>query len=721
MSFNVSRRDFLLYGGATVAGVTLGEFGRRQLARADEKASTWRPVAAERWTNSVCRACPAGCGVRVRLVNDVPVKLEGNPLCPISRGALCAKGQASIEAYFDPDRLIGPARRAGAGRDTQWVPIAWDAAIAMLAQRLRSASAQPGAILAVAAEEHGPLADAWTRFWRTAGGSLSWTPAPTARRLRAGLAAVTGVDADPVFDLEHATSVLSFGAPMVEDWLSPVWAQRSYGRFRRGTPQARGRLVQIDARRSMTARKADEWLAVPVDRQAILAYGLAGVLLREGRTPRGAFDPTTAKAREFEQALAARYMSDAVAAATGVPVVTQLRLARDLVSSPRPLVTVGTDAEPALVEAVLALNALIGAFDRPGGIFASAATPSDPVPDQHHSTSRARVLALRDASALRALATTTSMHETARSAEFVVSFSPYLDESAAVADLLMPFHTPLESWHAVTPPAAVGGEQVAITRPAAAARLETRDAAALLKSVSTAVGGSLAAACEWDTSADIANAEVVRLQHQRRGTPYATPFGTEWVGQLEHGGWWIPSTTPEAFAPAVLDAGGWLDPDFEPGQLLTALEARGGPSLRVPPALVAPIDKGQPGEYPLQARAFTPAVVDLVGSQNQPSLFELLGQPDGPVWQPWVELSPETARAAGIESGGRVRVTSAHGTIDAVAVLADGANADCIAVAHVPVIPGGGRWARTPSADVRRLWPQGQPATGVVPVRLTRV
>jgi anaerobic selenocysteine-containing dehydrogenase len=726
MAINLTRRDFLFYGGAAVAGVTLGELGRRALARADERAATWHGGSPERWATSVCRACPAACGLRVRLIDDVPVKLEGNPLCPISRGRLCAKGQASLESYFDPDRLTGPARRTGKGRNSEWQRIEWDAAMALLVSRLQPAG--PGRILAVSAEEHGPLADAWTRFWKTAGARLLWTPAAAAPRLHDAFGAMTGVDADPLFDLEHATYVLSFGAPITENWLSPVWTQRSYGRLRRGSPHERGRLVQIDARRSMTARKADEWLAVPADRQAALAYGLAAVLLREGRTARNTFGASSGNIPDFERAVVARYMADEVATMTGVPVVTVLRLARDLVASPRPLVTVATDADPALIEAVMSLNALVGALDRPGGVFAAVRPRATSEPDQTlaspEDVSSARVVALRDASALRSLSTPSALFETVERAEFVVSFSPYLDEAAQAADLLLPLHTPLESWHAVVPPAAVRGEQIALARPAAAARLDTRDAGAVLKMMATAARGDLAAACTWNTSEDLVSAEVARLGHERRGTPYATSYQTEWVGQLEHGGWWIQSaSSSESFASAVLDAGGWLDPAFEPGGILTTLEARGGPSLSLPVTTVARKDDAESspqGEYPLRATAFTPAVIDLLGGQNQPALFELLGQPEGLPWRVWVEMSPETAHALNIQHGAWVRVSSPHGAIEAVAVLADGAARDCVAIAHVPFMPGGGRWARTPEADVRRLWPRGVSAIGTVPAKVTR-
>ena len=45
---------------------------------------------------STCSECSVGCGLHVRTREGRPVKLEGNPDHPINRGALCARGQASI-------------------------------------------------------------------------------------------------------------------------------------------------------------------------------------------------------------------------------------------------------------------------------------------------------------------------------------------------------------------------------------------------------------------------------------------------------------------------------------------------------------------------------------------------------------------------------------------------------------------------------------------------
>ena len=473
MSHKLSRRELLFYGGATAVGITLGELGRRQLARADERAAGWRDRSVETWAASVCRECPAACGVRVRLVDGIPVKLEGNPLCPVSRGRLCAKGQAGIESYFDPDRLIGPARRVGKRGEGRWETLTWTAAAELLASHVHQAQGQPDAILALAAEERGPVADAWAGFWKAAGARAAWTPAATAARMGARLRALTGAEALAVFDLEHASHVLSFGAPIVEDWLSPVWSQRSFGRFRRSGSRPRGRLVQVDERRSLTARKADEWLALSPGQQVALAYGVAAVLLRENRVDRAFLGEFAGNLAEFDRAVVARYSPDDVAAETGVPVVTLLRMARELSAGPQPLAVVAADADAGLVDAVFALNALLGAFDRPGGISAGPVqAPTDPhdavtaLRDLASGSLRPRLLALRDASALRTLGAPLDLGAGLEDARLVVSFSPFLDETAAVAELLLPSHTSLESWHAVLPAPAAPLEAVALARPA---------------------------------------------------------------------------------------------------------------------------------------------------------------------------------------------------------------------------------------------------------------
>ncbi len=69
-----------------------------------------KPVS-DTWKPSICQMCFNCCGIKVRSVNGVIVKIEGDPDCPLGRGRLCAKGNAGIMQLYDPNRVIVPLQR----------------------------------------------------------------------------------------------------------------------------------------------------------------------------------------------------------------------------------------------------------------------------------------------------------------------------------------------------------------------------------------------------------------------------------------------------------------------------------------------------------------------------------------------------------------------------------------------------------------------------------
>jgi anaerobic selenocysteine-containing dehydrogenase len=91
---------------------------------------------------TACRECGAGCGVTARTREGRAIKLEGNPDDPISRGALCARGQAAVQGLYAPDRFKGPLRRGAGGKLES---VSWDDAEAALADALGKAAGRSGA------------------------------------------------------------------------------------------------------------------------------------------------------------------------------------------------------------------------------------------------------------------------------------------------------------------------------------------------------------------------------------------------------------------------------------------------------------------------------------------------------------------------------------------------------------------------------------------------
>ena len=127
MSQQINRRDFLKILGVGGAATAL-------VGCAAEPPETLIPYlippeeivpGVATWYATVCRECPAGCGMLVRTREGRAVKVEGNPSHPVNRGRLCARGQASLQGLYNPDRIRQPLLRGDSG---QFQSISWEEA-----------------------------------------------------------------------------------------------------------------------------------------------------------------------------------------------------------------------------------------------------------------------------------------------------------------------------------------------------------------------------------------------------------------------------------------------------------------------------------------------------------------------------------------------------------------------------------------------------------------
>ena len=78
----ISRRAFLKLAGVSVAAAALYESSGSILNALSLIDQTTPSSAEEEWVPSVCQLCPAECGIMVRVVGVMAVKIEGNPQNP---------------------------------------------------------------------------------------------------------------------------------------------------------------------------------------------------------------------------------------------------------------------------------------------------------------------------------------------------------------------------------------------------------------------------------------------------------------------------------------------------------------------------------------------------------------------------------------------------------------------------------------------------------------
>jgi anaerobic selenocysteine-containing dehydrogenase len=121
---------------------------------------------SEKFVFTTCGLCPAGCGLRVRVVDGRAVKVEGNAESPVNRGGVCVRGQAGLELLYHPDRIRGPRRRVGERGENRWQAISWDEAIAQLASELSKlrAAGEPESLVLLDGEQTGTTHALWSRL-----------------------------------------------------------------------------------------------------------------------------------------------------------------------------------------------------------------------------------------------------------------------------------------------------------------------------------------------------------------------------------------------------------------------------------------------------------------------------------------------------------------------------------------------------------------------------
>src|ERR1035438_1232712 len=185
----MERRDFFRVLSATSAVALAGGCGNKTDKLIPLLVPEHEIVSGEeQWHPAACTECGAGCGTLVRVMEAVrtvdrsgervrePIaaikKVEGNPVDPVSGGRLCARGQATVQSLYHPDRLRGPMKRTGDRGKAQFASVSWDVALAMASEKIAKVrAANPGEIVILTRPLAGTRSLALQRFTEALGSS----------------------------------------------------------------------------------------------------------------------------------------------------------------------------------------------------------------------------------------------------------------------------------------------------------------------------------------------------------------------------------------------------------------------------------------------------------------------------------------------------------------------------------------------------------------------
>ena len=669
------------------------------------------------WYNSVCFMCSAGCGISVRTREGRPKIIQGNPSHPVSQGRLCGLGQAGVQALYNPDRLTTPLLRAR-GEGTL-VPTTWDDGLSRLAERLRSlhAQGQGGRVCLLSEGVRGHLGLVFERFMEQLGSErLLYYDFAHPQTLYAANERLFGERQLPYYDLEHTRYLLSFGADFLGPWISPVHHALGYGRSRQSRPGVRARYVQIEPRMSLSGAAADEWIAARPGTEGLFALGLAHHIVQEGHY-RGA------DRDEWARTLS-RYSLARVADETGVSANTIARLADDFAQS-RPSLAIGGGAAGGHVNgvdilvAVNLLNHLVGSVGVAGGLVFNPPPVVDTDAQRHQASYRAmqdlakrasageiEILIVNKTNPVFTLPAASGFSQALASIPLIVSMSSFMDETTALADVVLPSHTYLESWGDDFPEPGVGFPVGAISQPVVAPLYDTRATGDIILDLARRLG--FGDGLPW-TSMQACVKEGWREIH-RRGThdDSAEDFETFWNAVLQAGAWGqdLHRAAPTvAIAARVID-GLNVEAAVTPTSPRSANDAAEGASDAYPfflhPYLSAGLHDGRGANLPWMQELPDPLTSALYGS--------------------WVELNPTTAEQLGVSEGDIVVVESTHGRISAPVYVYPALRPDVVAM---PIGQGHreyGRYAKSRGVNpIQILAPEVESSTGSLAWSSTRV
>jgi anaerobic selenocysteine-containing dehydrogenase len=279
---------------------------------------------------------------------------------------------------------------------------------------------------------------------------------------------------------------------------------------------------------------------------------------------------------------------------------------------------------------------------------------------------------------------------------FIASFSSFLDETSNLADLILPDNSFLESWTDEVPESGTTQAVVSVAPPAMRQLHDTRAMPDVLLDLAGKLGGRTSKALPWKSYEEMLHATL---------TPLSKHPGS------------ITAKDDDEFWKKVQDQGGWWSTD-----------SNLGPNVRTPSDTTHTV-KSQDPEFDGQGTQYPFYFLPYASQQfldgrhaNLPWMQELPEVLSTGMWGTWVEINPQTAAGLKIEQGDLLEVASAHGKIQAPALLSPGIAPDVIAMPIGQGHESYGRYANGRGVNpVRILAAQVEPTTGLLAWAGTRV
>ena len=619
--------------------------------------------------------CPDTCALRITVQAGRVTRVQGDPDHPPTHGALCTKVSRYAERSYSPDRVLTPLRRVGQKGEGRFEPCSWDEALDAIAAKLQAIAARdPEAILPYSYAGTMGLVQGEAmagRFFHQLGASrLDRTICANAGG-DALLATYGGKVGMHLRHFAHSKLLLIWGS-------NPITSSVHFWTFAQQAKRDGAKLVCIDPRRTDTADKCHQHIALLPGTDGALALGLMHELIANDQLDHDYIDQHVDGWPALRDK-ALQWPPDRVAAVCGISADEVRGLARDYGSTRPAAIRLNYGMQRVrgggnAVRLIALLPCLVGAWRQPaGGLLLSASGWFKPAiaadwlqrPDllagrqprtinmttigddlQRESSPdfgpRVEAVIVYNSNPVAIAPDSRQVARGfAREDLFTVVLEHFLTDTADHADYVLPATTQLEHWDAHS---SYGHTDVLLNEPAIAPVGLARSNAEIFRGLAARMGRTdprFREPCFSDSDETLArgafkpghvNGDTLRAQGWASLDLPDAPFA--------NGGFPTPS------GKAIVDAPGIGVPDFVPNYE----SAQSSPELaaRYPLAMISP-----PARHFLNSSFVN--VASLRAAEKEPRL----------------ELHPQDAAARGIASGDAVRVFNDRGSYRCVADVSD--------------------------------------------------
>ena len=591
---------------------------------------------------TTCMECPAACGMIVRTREARAIKAEGNPDHPVNQGALCIRGQASLQTLYNPARIKSAMQRSG----TDMQEMAWADAEKAVADKLKAISDKSQVVLMTSnvTGSRGAFLDSWLK---AIGGSQKVVIEPLgAANLKKANAQSFQREEIPQYRIAEATYLVNFGADFLETWLSPVEQNREFGEMHslKEGAAAKGKFVHIGPHVSITGANADQWVSIQAGTEATIALTIANIVFEKNK--RKLSGPEVNRLEKY----LADYTVQKAVKETGATKEAIERVAKEFQAASSSLALAGgtvlaSEAGTSTQIAVNILNYVTGNIGKTVNFGAAreldASTPYGEITGtiQRMLDGKVKMLIVDGVNPLYAFPASSKIGAALDKVETIVSLSSQWDETTTKAHIVLPGLTSLERWGDASPRKGVRSLIQPVMAPVFPVKSAEDTLLAVAKAAGIAVGG-VASYKEYIQS---------NWKNFQKETGSGGDFDAFWRQSLQKGGVFqqVSFSGSARLAPSVLD------------KAIGTAKLEGNGLALLPTASLRHRDGS---------------------GASHPWLQEIPDPISQVVWDSWADIHPETAEKLGIKHGEKIRVKSAYGEVETVAYLHYGVHRDAVAI-----------------------------------------